>query len=345
MTQRLDMTRFILTGEAEVIASGVTPGSRSEAGLLVVSASSNGMVALPAPRGGSQGRLTWFDRDGKPGESIEAPPDAEYLNQAISPDGAFVASNRIDPQTGNWDIWVLDLKRNVPSKLTTDPAADSDPVWSPDGKEIAYVSERDGRLGVYKQSVAGGLAERLLDVSSDRAAVLSDWSANGHIILHRAAGRPWSIWALHVSDRKATQLVDDQFSPYGGRLSPDGKWLAYNSFEAGPAEVFVRPFQGDRPKKQISHGGGVHPRWTQGGKELVYWAPPGGILANEITITGSTIRLGPARTLLDRSVLNLIDGRTHYDITRDGARLLVRQPAGPPGPGIRVIMNWQSKLK
>ena len=135
-------------------------------------------------------------------------------NPAISPDGTFVASNRIDPQTGNWDIWLLDLARNLPSKLTTDPATDSDPVWSPDGKEIAYVSDRDGRLGVYKQSVAGGPAELLLDVSTDRAAVLSDWSANGHIILHRAAGRPWSIWALNVADRKATRLVDDRFSPY-----------------------------------------------------------------------------------------------------------------------------------
>jgi len=345
MAQRLDMRRLVLTGEAEVIASGVTQGSRSDVSALVLSASSNGMIALPAPRGGSQGRLTWFDRDGKPGESIEAPRDAEYLNQAISPDGAFVASNRIDPQTGNWDVWLLDLARNVPSKLTTDPATDSDPVWSPDGTEIAYMSERDGRLGVYKQSVAGGPAELLLDVSTDLAAVLSDWSANGHIILHRAVGQPWSIWALRVADRNVFRLTDDRFSAYGGRLSPDGKWLAYSSFESGPAEVFVRPFLADVPKKQISRGGGVHPRWTRGGKELVYWAPPGGILSNEITIAASDIQVGPARTLVDRPVLSLIDGRTHYDVTRDGTRLLVRQPAGPPGPGIRVIMNWQSKPK
>ena len=98
MTQRLDMTRFVLTGEAEVIASGVTQGSRGDIGALVVSASSNGMIALPATTGGSQGRLTWFDRDGKPGESIEASPDAEDSNPAISPDGTLVASNR-NPST------------------------------------------------------------------------------------------------------------------------------------------------------------------------------------------------------------------------------------------------------
>ena len=252
MTQRLDMTRFVLTGEAEVIASGVTQGSRGDIGALVVSASSNGMIALPAPRGGSQGRLTWFDRDGKPGESIEASPDAEYLNQAISPDGTFVASNRIDPQTGNWDIWLVDLMRNLPSKLTTDPAADSDPVWSPDGTEIAYMSERDGRLGVYKQSVAGGPAELLLDVSTDRAAVLSDWSANGHIILHRAAGNPWSIWALHVADRKASRLIDDRFSAYGGRVLARRQMAGLQLVRIGPGRGLPPPVSGRRALRSRS---------------------------------------------------------------------------------------------
>lgn len=81
------------------------------------------------------------------------------------------------------------------------------------------------------------------------------------------------------------------------------------------------------------------------GKELVYWSPPGGIHAHDVSLSASDIRVGPRRTLLDRPVLSLIDGRTHYDITRDGQRLLVRHPAGPQGAGIKVILNWTSKLK
>jgi hypothetical protein len=77
----------------------------------------------------------------------------------------------------------------------------------------------------------------------------------------------------------------------------------------------------------------------------VHWAAPGGIYAHDLSMTSYEIRVGPRRMLLDRSVLSRIDGRTHYDITRDGTRLLVRQPAGPQGPGIKVILNWTSKLK
>ncbi len=89
---------------------------------------------------------------------------------------------------------------------------------------------------------------------------------------------------------------------------------------------------------------GSHPRWTNG-NELVYWAPPGGILSNELSMTDQEIRVGATRTLVSQPVLSLIDARTHYDITRDGKRILVRQPAGPPSRGIRVIVNWPAKLR
>ena len=101
----------------------------------------------------------------------------------------------------------------------------------------------------------------------------------------------------------------------------------------------------DGTSKQISNGGGVHPRWARHGKELVYWASPGGIFSHELSTTSSGITVGPRRPLVDHPVLSLIDGRTHYDITRDGQRVLVRQPAGPQGPGIKVILNWTSKLR
>src|SRR4030095_10002353 len=103
------------------------------------------------------------------------------------------------------------------------------------------------------------------------------WSREPQYILYqRTIQRAWAIWALPLfGDRKPILLIDDEFSPYAPHLSPDGQWLAYNSFESGPADVFVRRFLTDGPKKQISHDGGVHPRWTHDGKELVYWSPPG----------------------------------------------------------------------
>jgi Tol biopolymer transport system component len=344
---KIDISALTLTGTPELVASGIAPNHLFERWQMTISASTGGVLAYPATRGGSAGQLRWFDRTGKAGDSIASPPEVEYINPAISPDGTMVAANRVDQQTGRWDIWLVDTTRGGPSKLTTNPADDFDPVWSPDSKEIVFASRRGERLGLYRQAVTGGSGAEPVVEFDDSELVPTDWSQDGQYILYqRTLLRAWGIWALPLSgDRKPILIMDDEFSPYAPHISPDGQWLAYNSFESGPAEVFVRRFLADGPKKQISHGGGVHPRWTRDGKELVYWSPPGGIYAHAMSMTGSTITVGPRQTLLDRPVLSLIDGRTHYDITRDGNGLLVRQPAGPTGPGIKVILNWTSKLR
>jgi Tol biopolymer transport system component len=155
-----------------------------------------------------------------------------------------------------------------------------------------------------------------------------------------------SVWALPLfGDRTPIRLLDAEFSPYAARLSPDGRWLAYSSFKTGPGEVYVRRFLVSGQEQQISQGGGFHPRWTKDGRELVYWAVPGGIDAVDFESDASTFRVRARRSLIQAPVLSLIDARTHYDVTRDGKRLLVRQPNGPPGAGIEVILNWTEKLR
>jgi hypothetical protein len=132
---------------------------------------------------------------------------------------------------------------------------------------------------------------------------------------------------------------------YGPHLSPDGKWLAYAITQGGAFEVYVERFPGGSPRKKISVKDGTHPRWTNSGKKLVYWTPPGGIVSTDLVLTDQEIRVGETRTLVSDPVLTLIDARTAYDITRDGEMILVRQQAGPPKPGIRMILNWMAKLK
>jgi hypothetical protein len=148
-----------------------------------------------------------------------------------------------------------------------------------------------------------------------------------------------------IGDPAPVQVVDGRFAPYAAHISPDGQWLAYASLDTGRYEVYVRRFPGPGQKQQISSNGGTHPRWTSDGRELVYWAVPRGIEAVSFEATGSTFRIGPRRTLVQPAVLSLIDARTHYDITRDGRRLLLRQPAGPQEAGLSVILNWTEKLK
>jgi hypothetical protein len=107
--------------------------------------------------------------------------------------------------------------------------------------------------------------------------------------------------------------------------------------------LFQHPASGS-PRKQISTGTGIHPRWINGGKSVAYWIPPGGIVSTDLVTSEQEIRIGATRTLLSQPVLNVIDARTHYDITRDGTKMLVRQQAGPPTPGIRLIVNWLDQV-
>ena len=346
MAQKLNQERQTLEGGPKLVAAnaslGVLFGVRA-----LVSASHTGVLAFGKPRGGSVGRLTWFDRTGLAGSSLTQPPDAEYLNPAFSPKGDLVAVNLMDPHTGDWDIWIIDVERGVPSKFTSNPANDSDPIWSPDGKDIVFVSDRGGQMGLYRKAVGGSDTEELIKiVDGARQLVPSDWSRDRKILYFSAQFERRSVWALPLSgDRKAIPVVDETLFPYSARVSPDGKWVAYASSETGPFEVYVQRFLVPGQRQQISSGGGVHPRWTADGRELVYWANPRGIEAVSFEASGSTFRIGPRRTLVQPAVLSLIDARTHYDITRDGRRLLLRQPAGPQEAGLRVILNWTEKLK
>jgi hypothetical protein len=175
--------------------------------------------------------------------------------------------------------------------------------------------------------------------------VPSDWSRDGYILFYQSR-RGWSVWAVPLAgDGKLFQVLPQEAFPYAARLSPESQWIAYAAFEAGRFEVYVQKFLTPGQKQQISHGGATHPRWSADGRELVYWAVPRGVEAVSFQAPGSTFHIGPRRSLVQPAVLGLIDARTHYDITRDGKRLVVRQPAGQQQAGVAVVVNWTEKLK
>jgi eukaryotic-like serine/threonine-protein kinase len=342
MAQRFDPGRRALEGQPVTVATKVTAGLASES--PYISASSD-VLAFATARGGGIGRLRWVDRTGRVVGEIAPPSEGEYLNPSISPDGKFVAVNYQDVQTGNWDIWKIDVARGVPSRLTTDSASDTDAVWSPDSNEVVFVSNRGGRFGLYRKAVSGSNEERLIKQFANRL-IPNDLSREYLLFsqFNQLTGGQLSVWVLPVSGpAEPVRLMSERFTPYAPRLSPDGRWVAYNSYETGLQEINVARFLAPGQTQQISHGGGVHARWTNRG-ELVYWAVPAGVDAVAFTSGADTFRVGARRTLVQTPILSAIDGRPHYDITRDGTRLLVRQSAGPQGPGIRVILNWRSKL-
>jgi eukaryotic-like serine/threonine-protein kinase len=187
----------------------------------------------------------WFDRAGKILGSLPPPPDEEYLNPAISPTGELVAVNRMDPGTGHWDIWLVDVIRGISSKFTTSQGQDTDAIWSPDGKEIVFASDRGGHLGLNRKTVGGSESEELLlKIDGDADSVVpSDWSKDGRFVLYSRHAAPggWSLWALPLAgDRTPVRVTRGAFNQFAARLSPDGRWVAYESSETGAFAVYVQ---------------------------------------------------------------------------------------------------------
>jgi Tol biopolymer transport system component len=331
VAQSLDLRTFRLAGPEKTLVPNVLSGA------LVLGptfSASQTVLAFVRPFAGEPGQLMWFDDTGARQGSIPPPPEGEYLNPSISPDGDSVAFNAMDPQTGTWDIWIWNRSRGFASRLTTDPANDSDALWSPDGKQVVFTSNRTGRLGFYRRSVdASGADEPLVTIDGD--VVIGDWSRDGRYIVysHRNGLSPYSIWAVPLfGERTPVQLIDERFSPYSPRLSPDGRWLAYIDLSTGSLEVHVRRFMAEGERAQISHGGGLHPRWIADGRGMTYAKIGGGIAAVDLEFDTSGIRVGPERILMPLPVGTMNDTRSHYDVTRDGHRLLVRSWLGHHRP-------------
>jgi Tol biopolymer transport system component len=253
----------------------------------------------------------------------------------------------MDPQSGNWDIWTIDLRRGIPKRQTTNAARDTDPVWSDDGEHIAFVSNRGGRLGIYQLDVDVPNSERPIRYV-DGSLITTDWSRDGRYVLYTQMQGPQTVWAVSTrDDSKPFEVLGHSSYPFGARLSPDGKWIAYAAFDSGSLEIYVEPFltSGRQTRTPITHEGGAHPRWSADGKKLFYWAVPGGVNVVDLTFDASGLHAGKPRSIVQAPVLGVNDSRTHYDVTRDGQHYLLRQPAGAPGPAVSIILNWMQKLR
>ena len=353
VAQTLNTRSWALDGVPTSVARDVAPGFLG--GAPAFSAARAGSLAYFVTRAGKTGQLTWFDRERQPVGSISQPAGVEYLNPVISPSGGQIAVNRMDPQTGNWDVWVVDAARDLASPVTVDRAEDTDPVWSPDGNELVFTSMRGGHAALFRTTVGNVSSEaRLLDFAGDSRPASSDWTHDGRFIVYTLfTGLPTGhadIWVLPLTgERRPRQLFTSaqpgHFGTYGGHVSPDGRWIAYASDDGSPGQwqIYVQPFMAPGVRQQVSRGGGIHPRWTSGGREIVYWSIDR-IVSVPFELKAGQILAGDTRVVLQTPMPALLDGRAAYDVTPDGRKVLVTQTVSATSPAT-VIMNWVERLK
>jgi dipeptidyl aminopeptidase/acylaminoacyl peptidase len=337
--QDFDISRSQLLGEPTRVADHV--GSTRAFGFFA--ASSGAIVHRNALT--EVGQLAWFDRRGQRLAQMGQPLDLWDISPQLSPDSARIAVTKFDG--GNVDIWVHDLAREVIQRVTSDPAIDQWPIWSPDGKRIVFSSSRAGRYDLYVIDANGSGREELLYASGDNK-IPTSWSRDGRFLLYtsEAGSANPGIWVLPLEGAgKHTPfpLLNTRANERAGVFSPDSRWIAYVSSASGKPEVYVQPFalhpasSEIGPNVLLSRGGGSMPHWRADGKEILYRSPDGALMSTALT-TVNTLRPGVPQSLFHLA-------GAWWDVTGDGKRFLVGLPVAQGVPPFTVVLNWQSELK
>jgi serine/threonine protein kinase len=342
LAQRFDADQLQLTGEPFPVAERVAFNPALGRGAFSVS--ENGVLAYRSGSGQINQPL-WFDRGGKQIGSLGAA--GLYLTLWLSPDERRVAVDRSDPQTGTNDIWLFDLLRGIPSRFTTDPANDSNPLWSPDGSRIVFTSNREGVRNLYQKIASGGGNEEVL-LKSSQENVPDDWSSDGQLIVYQTLNpkTKWDLWVLQMSgDRQSFPFLQTEFNEREAQFSPDGKWIAYTSDESGAPEVYVQTFPASGARWRVSTDGGRQPRWRRDGRELFYITADGKLMAVAVKL-GATFEAAVPQTLFGTRVLTLTNFRNQYAVTADGQRFLINSTIEETNANpISVVVNWTADLK
>jgi Tol biopolymer transport system component len=267
----------------------------------------------------------------------------------ISPDGTRAVVAKREKDKTEADLFMVDQAGNA-VQFTSGPAHKGSPVWSPDGSRIAYFSNADGSYDiVVSPSSAGTKVESLL--KSAQAKYPTDWSHDGKFLLFGVlteASRS-DVWAMSVADRHAGPVLDTIYSEGYAALSPDGRWLAFQTDETGRNQVYVQPFdgitRGTKRRYDISaEAGGGLPRWRADGQELFYMTNSGRMMSVNVHPEGDEFKSDPPQPLFQtRPIPNTWN---LYDAAPDGQRFLLNLPLEwPSASPITVMTNWTEKVK
>jgi eukaryotic-like serine/threonine-protein kinase len=340
MAVPFDPQGLTVAGAAVLVVEGVL---QSNGGAAQYSISSTGsLVYVPGNVQSRQSRLVWVNRNGAE-QPLAAPANA-YLGPQISPDGRRVAVGITESES---QIWLYDLSRENLTRITFEGNTNNRPVWTPDGKRIAFQSNREGPQNLFWQLADGsGGLERLN--TGEFSETPHSWSPDGQLLafIEITPTTGIDIWVLRLSDRKAQPFLRTQFNEGAARFSPDGRWLAYISDESGRFEIYVQPYPGPGGKWQISIEGGREPVWNPNGRELFYRCGNKMMAVDIATQPGFAV--GRPRMLFEGQYQPAPGSFPNYDVAPDGQRFLMLKPieqAQAAPTQINVVLNWFEELK
>jgi eukaryotic-like serine/threonine-protein kinase len=343
-----DLPRREVTGGSFEVLDGVMMSTNTGAANFALSRRGD-LAYIPGAVEGGRRTLVWVDRTGKE-EPLPLPP-ASYLYPRLSPDGGSLA---VEIEGPNHDFYVYDFARAVMSKMTTDGES-HDPVWSPDGKHLAFRSWLTGGMTMWMMPADRSAKATRLHPSGTRESPVS-FSPDGRFLAFDAKSSDTNddAWVLPLEGSgPAAPVAQSRFGEGSAKFSPDGRWIAYSSDESGRAEVYVQAFPGPGPKLQISNGGGTDPIWRRTGGEL-YYHNRTDMMAVSYTSSSEFRASAPKR--LWRWQYSAGNGAScgmpgvsssNYDVTPDGQRfLVVKEQAGSlDGTKAVVVLNWSDQLK
>jgi Tol biopolymer transport system component len=265
------------------------------------------------------------------------------ITPRLSPDDKFLAFVALGPTSGSQNIWILDRARRTTSRLTFG-ALDSAPVWSPDGKWIAYsAADVLPNKKVVIKATDGSGAERDILRGDDIAASPTSWSPDGRNLLVRrlpgGAANP-EIWIVSLTDGTARPLLRGRRHDQA-TISPDGRWLAYTADENGTPQWYLTHFPELRGKWQAFSSEARFARWSRDGKQLYYSAGDDMLTAVGVDLSGEAPRFSNPEAV---SRISAGVPGIPYDVTNDGKFLLAVPAFDESSLPLTLITNWKAKL-
>ena len=343
VAQEFDSDSFALSGDPMPVTENITLDP--DFGIGVFSAGPGGLLAYESGSSLSS-QFTWMSVEDEELQTVG--PTDSYSQFDLSPDGTRVAVT-IQESDGIRDLWIVDLKRGTRTRFTLssreEPAEHGEPVWSPDGKWIAYVSNRSGHQEIYRKP-ADGIGKEELLLSADEDVWCYDWSPDGKYIVYGHAmvehNNSEDLIAFPVSgEGDPIRITDTPFHEWPATFSPDGRWLAYDSPESGRREIYVVPFPGLEGRWQVSAEGGRYPRWSPDGARLYFWNN-GRLMAAPVQGSGGTLQVGAVEEVLK---MPWGSNWSSYGFNADGDEFLVLATEGGLGhTPISLFLNWQDEL-